>query len=338
MSTQPPPTGDDHWPTREPDMIGPQTTETTAVRQPPPPPPDEPGSRIGWGMVLGLLAVGLAAAAIAAVWYFTRDDDNAASPTTTTTQVTTTVAAAQVAVPDVLGKPVAQARSQLEAAGFETQQTEMISSKKAGTVVDQSPDAGTDADKGATVTLGVAKRASTTTTTGETTTEETTTEETTTRETTTQQTTTRETTTTPTAPATVQVPDLTGMQLAPAVRRLSSDGLLASVQYIPGEEPLGTVRTQSPQPGKTARSRAHVTINLSSGPGDKEQKTVPDTTGQTLDQAVATLNKAGLRLVFVKLPVTDRTQAGKVVEQTPAADRTAPENAQVVVYLGAFGG
>jgi beta-lactam-binding protein with PASTA domain len=61
---------------------------------------------------------------------------------------------------------------------------------------------------------------------------------------------------------------------------------------------------------------------------------VPDATGQTLDQAVSTLNAAGLRLIFVKLPVATRAQVGKVVEQTPAAGKTAPKNAQVLVYLG----
>jgi serine/threonine-protein kinase len=324
MTTPPPPPGDDNWPTRETDVLVPSTEETVVAE---PPPPHEPDSRIGWGMVLGILAVGLAAAAIAAVWWFTRDDDGEAAPTTTT-QVTTTVAASRVAVPDVRGMTVAQARTQLEAGGFETQQTEVISDERAGTVVDQSPDAGTKAAKGATVTLGVAKGESTTTTGSTTTTEETTTEETTTQA----------TTTAPTAPATVPVPDLTGTQLAGAVRRLAGDGLLASVQYIPGDEPLGTIRTQAPPAGRTARSHSHVTLNASSGPGDKEQKTVPDTTGQTLDQAVSTLNDAGLRLIFVKLPVTDRAQAGKVVEQTPAAGKSAPENAQAVVYLGAFRG
>src|SRR5262245_2975113 len=161
--TTPPPPGNDHWPAREPDVIGPQTAETTVVADappPPPPPPGEPGSRIGWGLVLGLLAVGLAAAAVAVGWYFTRHDDNEASPTTTAQ--TTTVAAAKVAVPDVRGKPVAEARSQLEGAGFETQQTEMISDKKAGTVVDQSPEPEAKIATGATVTLGVSKGEATT--------------------------------------------------------------------------------------------------------------------------------------------------------------------------------
>ena len=34
--------------------------------------------------------------------------------------------------------------------------------------------------------------------------------------------------------------------------------------------------------------------------------------------------------------VTSRTQAGKVVQQSPLAGNSAPQNAQVVVFLGAF--
>jgi len=237
MTTPPP--GDGHWPARESDTLLPETVVAE--------PPGRPGSRLGWGLLIGILLVGLAAAAVAAVWYFTLDDG------------------------------------------------------------------GTKAARGATVTRPASIG-------GESTTRAATTA-----------------TPTPTAPAIVPIPDLTGTQLAAALRRLSGDGLLASVQYVSGDEPLGTVRTQSPQPGKTARSHSHVTVNASSGPGD-HQKDVPDTTGQTLDQAVTTLDKAGLRLIFVKLPVANRAQAGKVVEQTPAAGTTAPENAQVVVYLGAFGG
>ena len=61
---------------------------------------------------------------------------------------------------------------------------------------------------------------------------------------------------------------------------------------------------------------------------------MPDTVGQALQQAVATLNDAGLRLIFVKVPVTTQASIGKVVEQTPAAGKQAPKNAQVLVYLG----
>jgi hypothetical protein len=39
---------------------------------------------------------------------------------------------------------------------------------------------------------------------------------------------------------------------------------------------------------------------------------------------------------MLKKPVTDKTLAGKVVEQSPAPGKTAPHNAQVLVYMGAF--
>jgi beta-lactam-binding protein with PASTA domain len=34
--------------------------------------------------------------------------------------------------------------------------------------------------------------------------------------------------------------------------------------------------------------------------------------------------------------VSSRAEAGRIVEQTPAAGKQAPSNAQVLVYLGAF--
>ena len=58
--------------------------------------------------------------------------------------------------------------------------------------------------------------------------------------------------------------------------------------------------------------------------------------GKTLQDAVSTLNGAQLRLIYVKYPVTSQTQAGKVVQQSPLSGAQAPQNAQVVVYLGAF--
>jgi eukaryotic-like serine/threonine-protein kinase len=232
--------------------------------------------------------------------------------------------APKVAVPDLVGQPVDQAIAKLDAVGLDSEQTEVTSTKPPRTVVDQAPAPGMKVAKGAVVTLSVAKPAGTTTTAATTTA--------------TGATTTQPGTTTTAAPRTVTVPELTGMQLQPAAARLGSTGLLASIQYIPGDDPLGTVEDQSPKAGQTVKQRSHVTLNLSSGPGTKAQKTVPNVVGQTLDASVASIKAAGLRTIFLKVPVTDRAQAGKVVEQTPAAGRTAPQNAQVLIYLGAFKG
>ena len=106
------------------------------------------------------------------------------------------------------------------------------------------------------------------------------------------------------------------------------------MHYVAAPDPLESVVAQTPAGGQTAKARSHVTVNVSDGVGDRQPQTVPDVIGQTLDQAVQTLNASELRLIFVKVPVTTRAQVGKVVEQTPLAAATVPTNAQVLVYLG----
>jgi beta-lactam-binding protein with PASTA domain len=81
---------------------------------------------------------------------------------------------------------------------------------------------------------------------------------------------------------------------------------------------------------------SHGQINISSGPGDKPQERVPSVIGQTLSQAVSSVNGAHLRLIYVKFPVDSRSQAGKIVQQSPLSGGQAPQNAQVLVFLGAF--
>jgi beta-lactam-binding protein with PASTA domain len=236
--------------------------------------------------------------------------------------VTLSVAkAAPEPIPGLVGKDQAAAVAALRAAGYEVSTATVPSDAPKGQVVAQSPAAGTNAKPRSSVRINISDGAKSTTAA-------------TTTATTTGATTAAATTTA--APKTVSVPDLTNAQLQAAVHRLAATGLLASVQYIPGDDPLETVLHQAPASGQPARQRSHVTLNVSSGPGQKEQKTVPDVVGQTLDQSLATINSAGLRLIFAKLPITDRTRAGKIVEQTPAAGKTAPQNAQVLVYLGAF--
>ena len=60
---------------------------------------------------------------------------------------------------------------------------------------------------------------------------------------------------------------------------------------------------------------SHVTVNASSGPNQIGTATVPNTVGQTLQQAVSTLNGAGLRLIFVKVPTVSPASVGKVASE-----------------------
>ena len=239
-----------------------------------------------------------------------------ASGLTATTPVTLVVSTgvATIAVPSLVGQPVAQARASLGALGLRTATTSVtMPGKAAGTVVDQAPKPGKKLAKNGLVTLSVAKGSATQSTTGTTTT--------------------AATTTTATAqPTTATVPDVTQQNEAAAVQALSQAGILPSLVFVSSSDPLGTVEAQAKQQGATVPYHAHLQINISSGQSATMEH-VPNVVGMTLQQALAAINGARLKLLYVKLAVP-RRQAGKVVQQTPLPGNGAPQGAQVVVFLG----
>jgi len=267
--------------------------------------------------------------------------------------------APKVAVPDLTGTSFADAQRKLDRLGLESTKTAVTSTQPAGTVVDQAPKPGGKLAKGSVITLSVAKSGGTQTTqttqptqTTQTTEPTQTTQTTqptqtspatqttqTTSPTTTASATTPATTSaapTPPQPTTATVPDVSGQKEAAAVTALNSAGILASLVFVPAGDPLGTIVQQAKPSGTTLPFHSHVQLNVSRGSNDNPLATVPNVIGQPLQQAVSTLNAAHLRLIFVKFPVTSRTQAGKIVQQSPLGGGHAPQNAQVAVYLGAF--
>lgn len=233
--------------------------------------------------------------------------------------------APKVAVPDVRGKSFADARAALDKLGLDSTVTQVTSTQPSGTVVDMAPKPGAKLAKGSAVTLAVSKQA--TTTTPQTTTEPATTTQ--------PATTTTTAATTPVQPSTANVPDVGGQDEASAAQAFGQAGIRASIVFVPGTDPLGTVEAQAKAAGTTVPTRSHVQINVSSGPGDKPKVPVPSVMGRTLKQALAALNAAHLRLIYLKIPVTSQSQAGTVVEQSPLGG-SAPQNAQVLVFLGAL--
>jgi beta-lactam-binding protein with PASTA domain len=228
-------------------------------------------------------------------------------------------------VPDVRHLKVAQAVSVLQSVGLKARTT----GDSSGTVVSESPNQAARVAKGSEVLLVVTRG----TTTAATTTTATTTTQTTTGQTTTMQTT---TSATPAQPTSATVPDLSGMNEQSAATALGKAGLLASVVFVPSQDELGTVEAQGKAAGTTVPYHSHVQANLSTGPGQKPMETVPDVVGKTLNDALSSINGAQLRLIYLKYPVTSQAQAGKVVQQSPLGNAKAPQNAQVIVYLGAL--
>jgi beta-lactam-binding protein with PASTA domain/tRNA A-37 threonylcarbamoyl transferase component Bud32 len=75
-----------------------------------------------------------------------------------TIQVVVSEGAPLVEVPDVTEKSVANAKDQLQSKEFKVEVKETESDEEPGTVLKQNPDGGTQAEKGSTVTLTVAKQ------------------------------------------------------------------------------------------------------------------------------------------------------------------------------------
>jgi len=276
-------------------------------------------------MLLGLGAVALVAIGILVAYLLThRQKDQPVTTTVVATAPSTASAATKVTVPHLAGLSFTDAQAKLDALGLASTNTEVLSGQPAGTVVDEAPAAGAKLAKGSQVTLLVAKGQATTT------------GATTTSATTTAATTAATTTTAPSQPPNATMPDVASQNEASAVQALGQVGILASLVFVPGQDPLGTVEQQAKPAGTTVPFHSHVQLNLSKGPNNTADASVPNVVGQTLTQALAAMNGVHLRLIYLKFPVTSRAQAGKIVQQSPLGGGQAPQNAQMLVYLGAF--
>jgi beta-lactam-binding protein with PASTA domain len=322
---------EDGWPTLD---------EPTLVAPPPPPPPQPapppPDRRIGAGMVLALAALALAAAGVALAYFLTHRNNNPApttvvvttSPATNgTTAPQTTPAAApaaghrQLKTPNLVGQTLTDARQKLSALGLHVVVTQVTATQPSGTIVDQAPKPGTKLQRGWDVVLSVARTPNTTS-----------------NATTTAATTTAPTTTSTAAPqpTSATMPSVTQQTEQAAVSAMNRVGILASLFFVPTDDPLGTVEQQAKPVGTTLPYHSHVQINISTGPGQKPELQVPNVVGRTLHDAVSALNSAQLRLIYVRFPVTSG-KLGVVVQQSPLAGGHAPKNAQVLVFLAVKG-
>lgn len=302
-------------------------------------PPTPPERRVGAGMVLALAALALVGLGFLITYLVVHRDNGpaaapppatAAPPPTTAASTGTASAAAMVPVPDLRGVKVTHARAALTSVGLRPRQTVVASDRPGGTVIAESPLPGAHVAKGSQVLLSVARgtpqaapgAASAVPTT----------------------TTTAVSTSTPTAtaaaaqPRTVTVPDLSGQREAEAVQALGTNGLLPSLTWVPSTDPLGTVEAQARQAGTALPYHTHVQVNLSAGPGPKPSEQVPNVVGRGLRQAVSALNAAHLRLIYLRYPVGSKAKAGTIVQQSPLGGASAPRNAQVLVFVGAYEG
>jgi beta-lactam-binding protein with PASTA domain len=238
-----------------------------------------------------------------------------------------------VAIPDLVGQDEAAAISTLKAQGLVPDVVKVPNDQPAGQVVAQHPIAGTKVAPGSGVRVNVSNGQKRTSGTNTSTRPASSTPASTAPATT--------TTSSPApTPATVRVPDVIGKKLLAARKLIRKAGLVTEFKRVPSEEPKGTVVSQSPKPGRTAKRGAHVLVNVSLGPKPTQgaQPVVPDITGQ--DEATATqdLQAAGYQVEVVSQDTTDPAENAVVVNQDPAAGQTAPANSKVTIYVGRLSG
>jgi serine/threonine-protein kinase len=267
----------------------------------------------------------------------------------------------QVEVPNVIGRPVAEAQTVLENLDFEVEiVTEENDDQPEGNVFDQDPARGARVDEGSTVTLSVSAGAQA-----------------------------------------VPVPDVIGSQVEQARLLLTSQEFTVRVEEVNDEEaPVGEVVDQQPGPGQDAPRGSEVVLVVSIGPADRPvpdvvgrtiaeasnllgqagfsvnqtsepsstvdeglvirtdpapgtpaprdsavtvvvssgpaEAVVPSVVGLTEANAINTLSSAGFSPVVQEQDTVVPGENGRVITQDPGANATALAGSQVTIVVGRF--
>ena len=202
---------------------------------------------------------------------------------------------AGVEVPDVIGKTLEQATSELTDEGFEISTEEMYSdSVDKGVVISQNPRGKSTQPKGSRVTLTVSLGIEQ-----------------------------------------VEVPNLSGMTAAEARAELQNCGLKydsGAAEYSDTVEKDHIVR-QSPESGTVVDKGTTVTYYLSAGQEEKKVR-LPNVVGMLEGEAESTLRSESKKFVITKDTVSStEASAGHVISQSPAGGEEVDEDATIYIVV-----
>ena len=223
--------------------------------------------------------------------------------------VSLNVSKGRATVPDLVGQPVSAAKAALRAAGLVPTVFKVAGAEPKGTVTAQNPPANQKVPRGSKVRINVSTGSQSTggTTVG---------------------------TATPAPSAVgVKVPNVVGLQQAPAQRRLHAAGLGTRVRYVASQKPSGQVVAENPAAGTRVRKRSKVQLSVSNGPNPMTVP-VPNVVGQDQQTATNTLQGAGFRVQVITVPPPDPSQRGIVIDEEPSGGTRAPKGSTVTIYVG----
>jgi beta-lactam-binding protein with PASTA domain/predicted Ser/Thr protein kinase len=134
----------------------------------------------------------------------------------------------------------------------------------------------------------------------------------------------------------VTIPSVVGQSPSAAGQTLGQLGLQVRQSSEPSSSiAAGEVTRTDPPAGATVPVGSTVTVYVSTG---TPQTTVPNVVGDTQAQAASALSSAGLQANFVTVPVSKRNQDGVVQSQDPSGGSTVNQGSTVTVVVGQYGG
>jgi serine/threonine-protein kinase len=132
-------------------------------------------------------------------------------------------------------------------------------------------------------------------------------------------------------PARVTVPAVTGQTEESAIAELAAAGLRADVSQQESDREPGTVLSQDPGAGAKVARGATVAVVVAKAP---TLIPVPDVVGDDRAGAASTLEAAGFAVAVRRRTVSDRTQDGQVVAQSPSGGTRVRRGATVTITVG----
>ncbi|AWK70223.1 MULTISPECIES: Stk1 family PASTA domain-containing Ser/Thr kinase [Rhodococcus] len=139
-------------------------------------------------------------------------------------------------------------------------------------------------------------------------------------------------------PEQIRIPDVTGQKVEVAQANIEGAGFTAVIQQIDSGQPKGEVVSTDPVGGSTAAKGDTITIRVSNG----DNIAMPDLTGKTVSQALATLRSAGWSgssssLAQTQTSTLDPDMVGKVLTQQQPPGSEIAKDAVVSVGVGTLG-
>ena len=132
----------------------------------------------------------------------------------------------------------------------------------------------------------------------------------------------------------VAVPDVVGLQEPDAREEIVAAGLEAQVDRVERDAAEGEVVAQEPDSGSELDEGSVVRINVSLGPGDRADATVPDLTGPEIEDALEDCHDGGFTCRVIERAAPDEESRGESLDQRPGAGTSAPALTQITLFLG----